>query len=559
MQAESSSDISRTAFTIAHKVSGVIPGIRQCRGPGLVAAVVFAGALTAFVPWIGTQEIWSKDEARTALVVREMLATGDWSLPRLPGGDYGRKPPLYHWLTVLIARRGLDETTLRLPAAVAAAGTAALTYLFGAQLATPAVGLVAAAVLVASPSFFEWARVGRMETLLVFCITLSLWGLGRWLLVGGRGNGLLFGLGIGLAVLAKGPSGLLPVAVAAVALVAYPARPRRLAELGAGLALAVALPLAWLAPTALAAPDFTRYAQSLGSTMATDLARPSTSALSTAAALGMGFLPWALLLPGSLALLMRRWPGSSPLAVVCLGWAAIVLVVFLVAISPRAVYFLPAYPALALLCAWGWHVADGRERRWLTVPLGVGVAAAVAAGIAVAVRPVLLRIHGDPLRVSQPIALAIGGVILVAAVAAFQLERRRRSAAAMAILAVGAVATLLWLEVGMRTPFYNQVYPIRATATRLEARVPPGAEVGYTESNRVTALAAQIARPLRQLSPSAIASPPPAPAPQYVLLPDAEFQAARELWSLERVDDVVFHNVRYVLAAVGAGAARPPR
>jgi 4-amino-4-deoxy-L-arabinose transferase-like glycosyltransferase len=69
---------------------------------------------------------------------------------------------------------------------------------------------VAATILIASPSFLEWARIGRMETLLVFCITLSLWGLARWLLSGGLGNGLLFGIGIGLAVLTKGPAGLLP-------------------------------------------------------------------------------------------------------------------------------------------------------------------------------------------------------------------------------------------------------------------------------------------------------------------------------------------------------------
>src|SRR5262245_3673956 len=122
------SSIARVTASFAHRL-------------GLTAAVVFAVALTAFLPWIGSQEIWSKDEARTALVVREMLDSGDWSLPRVPGGVHSRKPPLYHWLAALLSRRGLDEVTLRLPAAVAAAGTAALTFLIGAQLATPAVGL----------------------------------------------------------------------------------------------------------------------------------------------------------------------------------------------------------------------------------------------------------------------------------------------------------------------------------------------------------------------------------------------------------------------------------
>src|SRR5262249_59927412 len=101
----------------------------------------------------------------------------------------------------------------------------AVTFLIGAQLATPAVGLGAAAMLTASPMFFEWARTARMETLLVFCIALSLLGLGRWLRQGGRANGLLFGLGIGLAVLTKGPAGLLPLPPAPAALAGGRPRP----------------------------------------------------------------------------------------------------------------------------------------------------------------------------------------------------------------------------------------------------------------------------------------------------------------------------------------------
>jgi 4-amino-4-deoxy-L-arabinose transferase-like glycosyltransferase len=42
------------------------------------AVLVFAAAaLLAFVPGIGTREIWTRDEARTALVMREMLETGE--------------------------------------------------------------------------------------------------------------------------------------------------------------------------------------------------------------------------------------------------------------------------------------------------------------------------------------------------------------------------------------------------------------------------------------------------------------------------------------------------
>jgi 4-amino-4-deoxy-L-arabinose transferase-like glycosyltransferase len=518
------------------------------RRSGLTAAVVFAVALTAFLPWIGSQEIWSKDEARTALVVREMLESGDWSLPRVPGGVHSRKPPLYHWLTALLARGGLDEVTLRLPAAAAAAGTAALTFLIGAQLATPAVGFGAAAILTASPMFFEWARIARMETLLVFCFALSLWGLGRWLTFGGRANGVIFGLGIGLGVLTKGPAGLLPLPVAAATLLVYRARPAPLRQFGPGLVLALALPLAWLAPAALAAPDFARYVQHVGPTMAHELARPSSSAVAAIGGVALGFFPWTVLLPGSFVLLARRRP-LPLLAVLSLAWLVVVLVVFLVGISPRAVYFLPACPALALLAAGGW-LAAGAERRWLTWPLGLAIAAAIVAGFVTALAPITIWSHGDPLVVPPVLGLLSSGVLLALGLLALGLERRGRSMMAVTVLALAMVGTLVTLDAGARTPFYNRLYPIRASVKQLESRIAPGAEVGYTEANRETALAVYLRRPLRQLPP-AEASQPPSPPPPYVLLPEPDFISVREAWSLRQVDEVSFRKIRYILATTG--------
>lgn len=520
----------------------------SARRSGPTAAIVFAVALTAFLPWIGRQEIWSKDEARTALVVREMIDSGDWSLPRVPGGVHSRKPPLYHWLAALLARRGPDEVTLRLPAAAAAAGTAALTFLIGAQLATPPVGLAAAAMLTASPMHFEWARTARMETLLVFCIALTLWGLGRWLLLGGRANGVILGLGIGLGVLTKGPVGLLPLPMAAVTLLAYRTRPAPLRQLGPGLLLALALPLGWLAPAAVAAPDFVRYVQQVGPTMASELARESSSAVTAVGGLALGFFPWTVLLPGSFVLLARRRP-LPLLAVLSLAWLVVVLVVFLIAISPRAAYFLPACPALALLAAWGW-MAPGADRRWLTRPLGVAFATAIVIGVATAVRPITIWSHGDPFILPPGVGLVCSGVLLALGLLALRFERQGRSLPAVTLAALAVIATLVALDAGARTPFYNRLYPIRASVKQLERRIPPRTEVGYTEAYRDTALAVYLRRPLRQLPP-ATPDQPPNPTLPYVLLPEAEFLKVREAWSLQPVDEVSFRKIRYILAATG--------
>src|SRR5262245_35469329 len=405
--------------------------------PLLGATLVFVVAMLAFVPGIGQREIWTRDEARTALVVREMLASGDWSIARLPGRVHGKKPPLYHWLTAVAARHGLDETTLRLPAAVAASGTAVVVYLLGAQMVAPAVGLIAAAVLVASPGFFEWARVGRMETLLVFCLTLSLWGLARWLRWGGYCNGLLFGIGLGLAILAKGPAGLLALIIAVLVVITCRARPGHLRKLAPGLALAGALPLAWLVLAALTAADFGEYAGGMGATISSELTRRSGQSSAGIMAVAIGFLPWTLLLPGVLYLAARRRPADT-LVILSLWWLTVVLVVFLFLVSPRAAYFEPAFPPLALLAAWGWWTAQGRLRRALVVPLGLAVIAVAATGLVLATWP-RLKIHH--VVVDLPLSMIVMASVLLVGVGmvSASLERRGGSAAAVVTLAVGVI------------------------------------------------------------------------------------------------------------------------
>jgi 4-amino-4-deoxy-L-arabinose transferase-like glycosyltransferase len=509
---------------------------------------VFAVALLCVLPGIGRQEIWTRDETRTALVVKEILRTGDWTLPRVAGGLHSRKPPLYHWLTALGAQGRLDETTLRLPAAVAAAGAVTVTHLFGAQLASPAVGLVAAAILVASPGFFEWARTGRMDTLLVFCIVLSLLGLARWLRLGGRFNAVVFGVGIGLGVLTKGPPGLLPLAVAGLALMASQFDTRRVHELALGLACVIVLPLVWLAPAALTAVDFDRYVHGLAPTLANEIARPSTPRLDGVVAMALGFSPWTLLLPGAIVVLARRRPITSPFLVVVLGWVLVVVVVFLGIISSRPVYFLPVYPALALIAAWSWHNAEGRERWWLAAPLGVGIAAVAVAGLASAVRPPTLWFHAASLSVPARVGLIVGAVLLAAGLMALGWRRRGWWPARAIVLAAGVVVTLLALDLGVRVPFYNGLYPVRALVTRLERHIPADAEVAFIDDQRLTALAVRLSRPIRQVASPIEGGPGAAPPSDYVLLTDDLFAELAARWALERVDEVPLRNARYVLA-----------
>ena len=83
---------------------------------GAIAVALVATAIVVpgmFVP------LHNIAEPLEGLVVREMVATGDWVLPRRNGEEIPAKPPLYHWLTIGVARladRPIDEVS-RLAAA----------------------------------------------------------------------------------------------------------------------------------------------------------------------------------------------------------------------------------------------------------------------------------------------------------------------------------------------------------------------------------------------------------------------------------------------------------
>jgi len=66
------------------------------------APIAMAVAFT--VLWfalLGVRPLFNPDEGRYAEIPREMLATGDWLVPRLDGLVYIEKPPLQYWATAL--------------------------------------------------------------------------------------------------------------------------------------------------------------------------------------------------------------------------------------------------------------------------------------------------------------------------------------------------------------------------------------------------------------------------------------------------------------------------
>ena len=315
---------------------------------------------------IGLRDPWPADEPRFALVARDMVASGEWLLPRIGGEIYADKPPVFMWLIAL----GLEAThSLRiaflLPSLLSALGCVLLVYDLGRRLWNRETGLAAGVALLLTAQFIWQARQAQIDATLCFFTTASLYGLLRHLLQGPAWRWYAAGwAAAGLGVITKGVGFLPLLALIPYAVLRSPEWTPRLRGPAAlrwligppALLLAVSV---WLVPMLLAAHDdpalrayrdeilfhqtFTRYAD------AWQHRQPFWYFL-------IGVIPWfwlplTALLPWLIPRWRDAWLARDLRVVLPLCWVAIVVLFFSFSSGKRGVYVLPAVPPLALVCA----------------------------------------------------------------------------------------------------------------------------------------------------------------------------------------------------------------
>jgi 4-amino-4-deoxy-L-arabinose transferase-like glycosyltransferase len=123
------------------------------------AAAVVALAAAMFLIRLGARALWSS-EFRWAEIAREMQLTSRYFWPTINGKVYFDKPLGSYWLVLAATwlTGGLDETSARLPCAIAGVLGVWLVMIVGRRLYGGRVGLLAGVILATSFSFVFFSR-----------------------------------------------------------------------------------------------------------------------------------------------------------------------------------------------------------------------------------------------------------------------------------------------------------------------------------------------------------------------------------------------------------------
>ncbi len=449
---------------------------------------LFALALLLIATGIGLRDPWPPDEPRFALVARDMVATGDWLLPRVGGQPYADKPPLFFWLLA----SGLEAThSLRiaflLPSLLAAFGCVALVYDLGRRLWNREAGLAGALALLFTVQFVWQARQAQIDATLCFWTTLSLYGLLRHLLLGPSWRWYTIGwAAAGLGVITKGVGFLALLILVPFAMLRDPRwQPRKSSGGGARwllgpLAFVAAISI-WLAPMLIAASDdpalaayrdeilFEQTIQRYGN--AWHHRQPFWYFL--VEVIPALWLPLTLLMPW-LFVHWRDGLRAFDLRIALpASWIVMVVLFFSFSTGKRGVYVLPAIPALALLCApYLAQVAARRSAQRAMFLLAAAVSVfCVAGAIYFSMKPDsradLIGAYGhDPM--GPLIFMTIAGAVICA------ITRPRRGFLAVA----GVLTTMLLIVSFWINPQLNDARSGKSFVAGIEQAADPQHELG---------------------------------------------------------------------------------
>lgn len=356
--------------------------------------VLLALLLPALLVGLGERPVYKIQEVRIAETAREMLASGDWVVPRYNGELRLQKPPLPYWLTAASYQAaGVSEFATRLPAVLFGMLSALLIWSWVRRES----GLKAAAssILVLFTSYLglRYFRAGEADAVLVFFISAACM-LGFGILQGRHDalRRLLFGLMLGLGFLSKGPAALAIPLLTLLALAVMEKRAGRLRPSARqffslpGVALLMLSAFAWYAWIAWQLPDIARhfFGNQLDETFVSGThAKPIWW---YAVHWVEFFAPWGvLLIPAGWMAFRRNGSAMPSLLRFAWVWLAVVFVLLAATINKQTQYALLFAPPMAIIIGHYMTEAQGGFAKTNRALFGIFCLVALA-GIVVVLR-----------------------------------------------------------------------------------------------------------------------------------------------------------------------------
>jgi 4-amino-4-deoxy-L-arabinose transferase-like glycosyltransferase len=428
------------------------------------------------------RKLVNPDEGRYAEIPREMVASGDWTTPRLNDLKYFEKPALQYWATATAYTLfGEHQWTARLWSALTGFLGALMVFFTGRRLFGALAGWYAALVLGSSLLYVLIGHVNTLDMGVSFFLSAAVCAFllaqhdgadararARWMLAAWAA--------LALAVLSKGLIGLV-LPGAALGLYIVIERDWQLAgrlRLLSGTAVLLALTLPWFVSVSLANPEFFHFffihehferflTKAHGRYQAPYYFIPILLA---------GMLPWTLTLIDALAHAWKRDPRQRFQAQrFLLLWAAVVFVFFSASSSKLVSYILPMFPALALLTGVRLTQIGARALAWQALPAalsGITLLALLPGIERYASREVPAALFSD--YAAWLIAAAV--LQIAGAAACAWLASRARGASALALLAAaGLVFAQLALSGHESLSSANSAYHI---AQKIKPELKPG-------------------------------------------------------------------------------------
>lgn len=337
-------------------------------------------------------DVMAVDAAQYAEISLEMLRTKSFLQVHALGRDYLDKPPLLFWLnSISFYLLGPGTFSCKLPSVLFALLGIYATYRFALLYYSRRTALMAALMLATTQALFLITNDVRTDTLLMGTVIFAIWRLAAWT-EAGRLRDLLCGcVGVGLALLSKGPIGLIAVGAALLPHILIRGKWRSLlrVELIAGIALIALL----LVPMCIGLYEqygvkglrFYFWTQSFGRITGESEWNNHPDTFFLLHSTAWAFMPWTLfLLGGWLTALIAVVRNSNMPEYISVSGFTLVLIALMLSHYQLPHYSFIVYPLGAVMAADFYERLDRRSvfyKSLVVVQILILIAIAAVAGL----------------------------------------------------------------------------------------------------------------------------------------------------------------------------------